>query len=480
VATRAKRRGEWSLGAFLVLGAGCAQEFERRPDVVLIVVDTLRADRLPFYGCPRNTAPFLDELARESLVFESAWSPSSWTLPATVSILTSVHPFQHGVASLAGLELEPGDEPMPVDCIPAELETLAETLRAAGYRTFGVASNVLVGSAVGFDRGFDRFVMLEDEDADSVNARVAGWRDEMLAERPFFLYVHYIDPHDTFYARAPWFDLAAAESDAGWPDILPPAVPDTYTDLDWLVTRLEPRPDWLAGKRVDDLSADELRRLVTWMRAAYDSEIGFVDARIRALYESLGLEEAIVFFVADHGEEFYEHGDLTHGQNLYAETVRVPLLLHLPGVDAPQGRVRAHVTSLDIVPTLRSLLRLAPSTQDQGRDLLAGAAQRSVLGHLAGKSGQHPLEGDMRSIVRGDHRLIARADGSIELYELSTDPAERNDRSAELPDVAAELLRELEGVHASAPAYPRASRIPAPASEVMLEHLRGIGYAGDR
>jgi arylsulfatase A-like enzyme len=168
--------------------------------VVLIVVDTLRADRLPFYGCARNTAPFLDELAQRSLVFENAWSPSSWTLPATVSILTSVHPFQHRVASLHGLELKPGDEPVPVDCIPAEVETLAESMQRAGYRTFGIASNVLVGSAVGFDRGFDRFVRLEDEDADAVNASAASWRDEMLAERPF-LYVHYFDPHDTFHAR---------------------------------------------------------------------------------------------------------------------------------------------------------------------------------------------------------------------------------------------------------------------------------------
>jgi len=158
--------------ALLFLG-GCSGESKpARPNVVLIVVDTLRADRLPFYGSPQNTAPFLADLARRSVVFENAWSPSSWTLPATVSVLTSVHPFQHGVNSLKGLELRPDEDPVPVDYIPEEIENLAEVLSSAGYRTYGIASNVLIGEEVGFERGFDRFVRLEDVDADVVNARV--------------------------------------------------------------------------------------------------------------------------------------------------------------------------------------------------------------------------------------------------------------------------------------------------------------------
>jgi len=472
--------GLWTASAALLLVHGCSRDVDQRPDVVLIVVDTLRADRLPFYGCPEDTAPFLGELAHRSLVFENAWSPSSWTLPATVSILTSVHPFQHGVASLEGLELGPDDEPLPVHCIPAELETLAEALGRAGYRTFGVASNVLVGPEVGFDRGFDRFVKLDDEDADAVNAVVAGWRDEMLAARPFFLYVHYFDPHDTFHAREPWFDLPGPGIESGWPDGLPEEVPDTYTDLDWILTRLEPTPDWLGGRRSGDLSPDELRELMTWIRAAYDSEIGFVDSRIRALFEMLDLDEAIVLFLADHGEEFYEHGDLTHGQNLYGETVRVPLLLHLPGADAQRGRVSANVTTLDVVPTLRRLLRLPPSEQDQGRDLLASAAPRPVFGILEGKSGQHALERDLRSVVLGNHRLIALDGGRVELYDLERDPLERDDLADERPEVVAELLRELDRLERSAPAYPRTTRLPGPPSEALLEHLRGIGYAGEK
>jgi hypothetical protein len=174
-------RATFSLSGLALVLAGCAGEAPPPPSIVLVVVDTLRADRLPMYGGPPDAAPFLAELAERSLVFENAWSPSSWTLPATVSVLTSLHPFQHGVEDLVGLELPAGSEPVPVARIPDEVATLAEELRAAGYRTFGVVSNVLLGSEVGLERGFDRFVRLDDEDADAVNARVEAWRAEILA-----------------------------------------------------------------------------------------------------------------------------------------------------------------------------------------------------------------------------------------------------------------------------------------------------------
>ena len=462
----------------VLVAGGCAQETDRRPNVALIVVDTLRADRLPFLGCPRNTAPFLDELAQRSLVFESAWSPSSWTLPATVSVLTSVHPFQHGVTDLVGLELEPGEDPVPINCIPDEVETLAEAMRAAGYRTFGIVSNILVGREVGFDRGFDRFVQLEDEDADAVNALATSWRDEMIGEEPFFLYLHYIDPHDKYHAREPWFDLPGSAAEAGWPGEA--STEELNLDqLDWFMSRLDPGPVGFDGKKPRELSPSEFRELMTWARAAYDSEIGFVDSRIREVFEMLSLEEAVVVFLADHGEEFWEHGDLTHGQNLYGESVRVPLLLHLPHEGAPRGRVKSHVSTLDVVPTLRRLLRLRPSDQDRGQDLLSDAAVRQpVLGLLTGKSGQHQLDADLRSIVLGDHRLIALEGGRVELYDLVNDPLENNDLAEELPEVVTELLRELDRVERSAPEYPRTTRLPAPPSEALLEHLRGIGYVG--
>ncbi len=465
-----------SLGAIIpLLLCACARGVERPPNVVLIVVDTLRTDRLPFHGSPRNTAPFLNELAERSLVFENAWSPSSWTLPAAVSILTSVHPFQHGVNNLIGLELEPGQEPVPVARIPAEVETMAEALSAAGYRTFGVVSNVLVGDAVGFDRGFGRFVQLQDEDAEAVNAVVAGWRDQMLQAEPFFLYLHYIDPHDTYHARAPWFDLQASAE--GWPEI---STKDIRLDwLDWFMTRIDPLPEEFEGRKARELAPDEIHDLMVWAKAAYDSEIAYLDAHIRQVFELLRLEEAVVVCLADHGEEFWEHGELTHEQNLYCETLRVPLLLHMPQVGGPRGRAQAHVSTLDVLPTLRRLLGLSPSHQDQGQDLLGDGDRRPVYALLESKSGQHELDRDLRSIVFGGRKVIALEGGRPELYDLAADPLERVDLAEQHPEIVAEMLRLLEETERAAPRYPRTTRLPQPPSEALLEHLRGIGYAGD-
>ncbi len=462
--------------ALLVAAVGCAAEPDLpRPNVILITVDTLRADRLPFLGSPANTAPFLDELAGRSLVFENAWAPSSWTVPSAVTVVTSVHPFQHGVNSLAGLELAPGEEPVPVACIPDEVETLAEVLSAAGYRTYGIASNILVGAEIAFDRGFDRFVKLDDLDADAVNAVAASWRDEMLASEPFFLYVHYFDPHDTFHAREPWFEPGRPAEETGWSDAFNAAAVDRG-QLDWIMTRIDPLPPSLAGRSAADLSLEEIGALLAWTKAAYDSEIGFADARIRDLYEMLEMERAIVVFLSDHGEEFYEHEHLTHGQNLYSETVRAPLLLRLPGPDAPRGRVSAPVGTIDVVPTLRRLLGLPASKQDRGHDLLDAAARGPVLGYLEPDGVE--TDANLRSIVSGDWRLIADIGGSAELYDVARDPRERVDRAAEHPEIVAELLAELERIERSAPRYPRTTRIPPPPSEAMLEHLRGIGYIG--
>lgn len=464
----------------VLLTAACSPEVPApRPNIVIIAVDTLRADRLPFYGAQHNTAPFLNDLADRSLVFENAWSTSSWTLPATVSSMTSVYPFQHGVNDLEGLEVGPDEQPVPVNSIPEELQTLAEQLSVEGYRTYGVVSNVLVGEAIGFDRGFDRFVQLPDEDADQVNEVVDGWRAEILAEEPYFLYLHYFDPHDPFHAREPWFDVARTEEMSNWPTDLRLEGAGVADDLDWILTKLKPQPEFLGGRSAADLSAREIRDLLTYIQAAYDSEISFVDSRIEQVFESLGLEDAVVVFLADHGEEFYEHGDLTHGWNLYGETVRVPLLLHLPGAEASPRRVGSHVSTLDVVPTLREILNLPPLDQTEGQSLLTQSPRAAVVAVLEGKAGENLPEDDFLSIVEGDFRLIVRADRDAELYDLSTDRAETNNIAESHPEVVRPLLRELQRRERSAPRYEPARQVPPPPSPEMLEHLRGLGYLGN-
>jgi arylsulfatase A-like enzyme len=242
------------------------------------------------------------------------------------------------------------------------------------------------------------------------------------------------------------------------------------------MTRIDPLPAALEGRSAADLSMNEVAELLAWSKAAYDSEIGFVDARIRELFEMFDMERSIVVFLADHGEEFYEHAHLTHGQNLYHETVRVPFFLYLPDEDAPRGRVSSPVGTIDVVPTLRRLLGLPDSDQDQGRDLLGGGPRGPVLAIL--EPDQVFADADLRSIVSGNYRLIAAAGGQLELYDISRDPLERVDLAATLPEVTTELLDALDRIERSVPRYKRVTRIPPAPNEAMLEHLRGLGYIG--
>jgi arylsulfatase A-like enzyme len=248
----------------------CGGEPDTRPDVVVIVIDTLRADHLPLLGYEKETAPFLTELAESRGAWALAHSTSSWTAPASASLHTSTQAIQHGVRDgfRATQVRRRNDTSIRVDRIPDELETMAEAFHEAGYATFGVADNRNICREMGFDQGFERFSTMNYEGADAVNARVMAWSDAIDAARPYFLYLHYMDPHRPYN-----------QHDSSY------------------------RPT--GDERLDQI-------------AAYDSEIAFVDARIRALHDRFGWDENTVIVVtSDHGEEFLEHGGWDHGRTLY-------------------------------------------------------------------------------------------------------------------------------------------------------------------
>jgi arylsulfatase A-like enzyme len=177
----------------------------RRPNVVLVVADTLRADHLPFYGYARETAPFLARLAASGAVFEQAASTSSWTAPATASLLTGLYPPQHGVVLglRATRRMRRTQPTLELNRIPGAVTTLAELLHDAGYRTFGVADNITVCRELGFADGFDRWQTLPYAGAAAVADQILAWAADLAAARPYFLYVHLMDPHHPLHARAP-------------------------------------------------------------------------------------------------------------------------------------------------------------------------------------------------------------------------------------------------------------------------------------
>jgi arylsulfatase A-like enzyme len=414
------------------IALGCGRSASDHPNVLVVVVDTLRADHLPFYGGEAKNARFLNEWAARSIVFERAWSTSSWTAPAVASLFTGVYPFQHGVhLGLKAFELlSRGGGELELDRVPDPLETLPELFQSSGYRTFGLSDNPNVSEVQGFAAGFDRFESFSYAGANRLNAVLASWEAEIAEAEPWFVYLHYMDPHQPYHVRRPWHR--------------PPTATDRYT--------------------VDG--------------AAYDSEIGWVDAHLRTAFERLGIDgSTLIVFTADHGEEFGEHGSNSHRFKLYSELTRIPLVLHHPGV-APR-RVRTNVSLVDLLPTLRSILGLPPSEQDAGVDLTA----------FYTKAGEVPVDRALfasrttgmawkRSVIRGRYKLIETRPGGTELYDLESDPGERRNLVDERGELSEELLRFSRDFRASAPKWDGV-RTTVEISPEDLRRLEELGYVDE-
>lgn len=418
--------------------AGCDAGDARRPDVLVVLVDTLRADRLPFYGYQRDTAPFLTSWAERSVVFERAWATSSWTAPATASVFTGVYPDQHGV--VIGMQtfqrLQRVEAGLELNRIPDELQTLPELFRAAGYRTFGVADNPNIGSELGFDRGFERFECFLEKGSENVTARLREWSADIRSSRPWFVYLHYMDPHFPYQQHAPFH--RAPDSD-------------------------------------DPIALDS---------AAYDSEIRFLDREIEEAFALLGVDgDTLIVFLADHGEEFGDHGGRYHDPKLYSELTRIPFFVHVPGV--PPRRESAPVSQIDLLPTLRDLLRAPRSDQDAGwslRALLEGGqplAERTLFGMRRDKAST------LRCAIAGDHKYIVRDyDAGLdqppvrELYDLARDPREQTNLAEHEAALGAELDARLRAHEASARRW-TAGKQSYELSPELLHKLQELGYGGD-
>jgi arylsulfatase A-like enzyme len=404
-------------------------------NVVLVLIDTLRADHLPFYGYPRETAPFLAELAARGAVFENAFSSSSWTAPAAASLFTGLYPPQHGVVTglIATRRLQKKDPTVEINRLPERLTTLGEVMKRAGYRTFGLSNNANIRGELGFAQGFDRFRYFHSAQAGApeVTAAVKEWAAELGRGGKYFLYLHYMDTHAPYDERAPWY------------------VPGR--------TRKE-------------------RRL-----AAYDSEIRYVDEHLKELYRVLGWrEDTLLVVLADHGEEFREHGRDWHGNTLYAEVLRIPLLVHFPAQIRAQ-RVADNVSIVDVLPTLEGFLGLPPDTSRAGVSLLGrlqGQAlpERPLYAHLYRQAGLWGATEELRlrALILDNWKYLNGSSGE-ELYDMRADPEETNNRLAAarpVADAMRQRLEELERGMAGAPA----ESVSLPLDPETQEKLRALGY----
>jgi len=411
--------------------AACQKKPER-PNIIVIVVDALRADHLPFYGYPKDTAPFLNKLSEHSSVFVHSYSASNWTVPSVGSILTSLYPFQHRVNTGNPTRVEEGEgnKHFAVSVMADSITTLAEILKSSGYQTFGVSSNFFVSSERGYAQGFNYFYKFPMKtDAEVIHTKLAEWEGEMR-KGPYFLYVHYTDVHIPYHRRAPWYEPGKS-------------------------------------KRDDFISA-------------YDSNIPYVDAKIEALYRRLNWgHDTILVVTADHGDEFWEHGYRGHNRNLFNGSLGVPLLIYLPEGDRAGRRIEPNVSSIDIMPTLCEYIGRKPDPQLEGRSLLP--AMRGKEEYLVGRPIYAYVERGhirFRCILRDNWKLIMtpRSD-KFYLFDLKTDPDEKRNlaEKAQHTDRRLEMAREYREFEKNSRKFEQ-KMVDMEFTRKQLEELKSLGY----
>lgn len=403
----------WCLLLLLAAAAPAdKQPADGRPNIVLLVLESVRRDHVGCYGYPRATTPSLDTLARTGVRFEDAVASSGWTMPAMMTLFTSLSPAAHRVN---GVNTR----------LDGEVRTLASELRRAGYHTVGITTNPQLTERFGYGRGFeeyDDYTFIHDfgsllfessQSGESVLerstskplVRLAVHRLARLRQKaPFFLFLFFFDPHYDYLPPTP-FDEAFTN-------------PDYSGAHDGRgITRL----------RSTAMGTSDKEHLM----ALYDGEIAHTDSQIGVLLQALrehGLfENTVIVATSDHGEEFWDHGRMTHGHTLYEELVRVPLIMHLPHSVGAGLHVTNHVSHADIMPTLLHLVGHPVPDQCEGLSLLPlihkpDVDVQSRITYLASQ-----VDGHLIGARSAGQKIIESHDAAVvEMYDLRQDPWERN------------------------------------------------------
>lgn len=395
-------RWKWLIFALVVCTGGGIWWWTRPPRINLLIItlDTTRADRLGAWGGPADLTPVLDDLAKQSVVFERAFAPVPITLPSHASLFTGLYPPEHG------LRLNNG-----VARLNSEIPVLAQLLQHQGYRTGAFIGAFVLDKQFGLDRGFDYYD--DNLDAGEGHSSGDGHNHKMrIGERvvdsalgwlrgrsePFFCWVHLFDPHTPYSAREELFG-------------------EKYRD----------RP--------------------------YDAGIAYVDGQVGRLLDRLkknGLDErTIIVVVGDHGESLGEHQERTHGYTIYDATVHVPLIIRLPGTERPVRRISTPVSLVDVLPTLADALQFKVPATCSGRTLLPACRGADLPVRGCYSESDHPFEeggaAPLRSLIVDNWKYIRSP--KPELYDRQADPRELQNLAAQkVAEVQHfdEMLRDLE------------------------------------
>jgi len=448
---------------FEVVPAGA----DEPPSIILVLVDTLRADYLGAYGFDGDISPHLDRFAQGAVVFENAFSQAPWTKPSIASLFTSLHPEQHGVVAHGRRYGSPEELNPSASALPQRAVTLAERLRAAGYATAAFVANPWIQKQLGFAQGFDVF---DAEDvgnavpATRLFERARAWLAQRDRSRPYFLYLHLMDVHGPY--DAPLADFEAVRGSPGLGEARSLSEGEMARRRAYLMRGNSPRGD--------------ASTLDGW-RASYAAGVRSLDRQLGGFLETLSrdgeLDDALFVVTSDHGEELADHGSWDHGDSLYEEQIRVPLIVRLPGGRQRGRRVERIVSLIDLMPTLLEIAGSRVPRRLAGTDLGPLLAGKSIDGPAVAYSSGVKWQPGLESVRTRDRKLIREAKtGASEVFDLEKDPAEKHAQSGPPPAELELLLERHVRTLDEGPAFRSHAHAMAPGTR---EKLRALGYLDD-
>ncbi len=430
-------------------------------DVLIINIDTLRADHTTFHGYFRNTTPNLLALSTESVVFDRAYSPAPWTKPSVASLFTSLYIIQHKTLMGPGNEQ---DGPKAADILSERLKTFAEVFQDNGYETVGYLDNYLLHEDYGFSQGFEEYDSacggrrkLTSKYLGYLNNRsINGQSGKLLT------YLHYLDVHYPYYSKWNWTDTCNLTIENVTLDVHTAEGHEYFK----LKTAVENAKDF-----------DPQEHDITCLVLGYDADLRGMDRSIGDILEYMKktgtYNKTIIIITADHGEEFFDHGELFHAQSLYRELLHIPLIIRIPG-QKPQ-RITQPVSQIDLIPTLYDVLGLSVDMDYE----LSGKSLLPLMGYGGEYNrdrifAENSKNNDWQTIIWGDWKLIKKGD-PVRLYNIALDPNETKDVSDEYPSEKERLNKSLSEFHRNTPRIIGRSEKAQIDEEAMLK-LRGLGY----
>lgn len=422
-------------------------------NILLITIDTLRADHLSCYGYHKRTSPNIDNIAKKGIRFTQALATSSWTPPSMASIMTALYPVSHGIHN----GIRKHNKIYNQEILSEGLNTLAEVLKENGYTTFGAVANYHMSEELGFGQGFDYYYCKDFINASELNKVIFSWGSRIKKSKKAFIWLHYFDPHDPYSARPPWIDRNNGSFRLGDQDL-------SKTSM---IELLKLVPTFSDNKKA-----------LEYLVELYDSEISYTDYHIGNLINKLELyDNSLIIISSDHGEEFLDHGALGHSQSLYQELIHVPLIIKpsLGNHQTTGKTIDTPVSIVDIMPTILGLLEIDPPADIMGGNLLK--ADKGLK-----RQNSDFIYSDRqvyKSVLNKNWKYIYHyCTKEEQLYDLSKDPEELDNIASLKTPKAKELKKILLNWVSTSP------KAPSIKKQVFLNNkvekkLKAMGYIAD-